>query len=179
VARKAERKPHETLEILECDPQKRHYLISFSELTLADDALRRLERIDDAVFFYKYPLKHQFANGRSLDAFNLSYPDVVAAMDGVVTKPGYGIVSDCLAHGAPMIYTDRGPFPEYEILVGEIQRHLTNAYLPSEDLYAGSWEGALRVIANQSRRYPKIRNDGAAVCARLIKNALKGMPDDC
>ena len=179
VARRAARKPQETLALLGCDPQKRHYLISFSELNLTGDALRRLERISDAVFFTKHPLEFRFANGRSLDAFTLSYPDVVAAMDGVITKPGYGIVSDCLAHGAPMVYTDRGPFPEYEILVREIKLHLANAYLPSEDLYAGFWEGALREVANQPRRYPQIRNDGAAVCAQLIKDALKGRNNVC
>jgi hypothetical protein len=178
VARAAERQPQETRELLGCDPRQKHYLISFAELSLGESALRTLEHIDDAVFFFKHPLKLSFANGRSLDAFALSYPDVVAAMDGVVTKPGYGIVSDCLAHGAPMVYTDRGPFPEYDILVREIERHLTNTYLPSPDLYAGSWAGALREIARQPRRYPQIRNDGAAVCAESIVNTLQGKPND-
>lgn len=177
VARRAEREPPETLELLACDPQQKRYLISFSELSLDSRALRLLERIDNAVFFFKHPLKLAFSNGRSLDAFPLSYPDVVAAMDGVVTKPGYGIVSDCLAHAVPMVYTDRGPFPEYDILVHEIKRCLTNAYLPSRDLYAGSWAGALRELAGQPRRYPQIRIDGAAVCAEVILNALEGMAD--
>jgi hypothetical protein len=172
VARKAERQPAETLALLGCDPQQKPYLISFSELNLNGGALRMLERIDDAVFFFKHPLKLSFANGRSLDAFALSYPDVVAAMAGVITKPGYGIVSDCLANGVPMVYTDRGPFPEYDILVREIKRHLTNTYLPSPDLYAGSWAGALQEIARQPRRYSRIRNDGAAVCAEAIMKAL-------
>jgi hypothetical protein len=172
VTRKAQRTPTETLELLGCDPRKRHYLISFTDLNLNEAALRRLEEIDGAVFFFKHPLRFQFANGRSLDAFDLSYPDIVAAMDGVITKPGYGIVSDCLAHGAPIVYTDRGSFPEYDVLVREIERHLTNVYLPSQDLYSGSWEGALQEIAKQPRRYPAIRDDGAPVCAELIKNAL-------
>jgi hypothetical protein len=173
VARKARRTPSETLEFLESDPQKQNYLISFSELNLTDSALERLEEIDGATFFFKHPLKFQFANGQCLDAFDLSYPDVVAAMDGVITKPGYGIVSDCLAQGTPIVYTDRGAFPEYDILVREIRRHLANAYLPSHDLYAGFWEGALREVASQARRYPGLRDDGAAFCAELILNVLK------
>jgi hypothetical protein len=172
VARKAQRKPSETLDLLGCDPHKRHYLISFADLNLDDSALRRLEKIDGTVFFFKHPLKLLFVNGRSLDTFDLSYPDIVAAMDGVITKPGYGIVSDCLAQGAPLVYTDRGSFPEYDVLVRDIKRHLTNVYLPSQDLYSGSWEGALQEIMRQPRRYPAIRNDGATVCAELIKNTL-------
>ena len=104
----------------------------------------------------------------------ISYTDLVAAMDGIITKPGYGIVSDCLVHGTPMVYTDRGPFPEYDILVDEIKRHLPNVYLPSQDLYAGSWKDALQELAGQPRRHPKIRDDGAAVCAELIRQTLEG-----
>jgi L-arabinokinase len=176
VARKAQKRPLETMELLQCDPSKRHYLISFADLDLKKEALRRLEEIDGAVFFFKHPLRFQFTNGRSLDTSDLSYPDVVAAMDGVITKPGYGIVSDCLAHGTPIVYTDRGSFPEYGVLVRAIQRHLTNVYLPSQDLYSGSWNGALQEIERLPRRTPAIRNDGAAVCAKLIKNALREKP---
>ena len=76
-----------------------------------------------------------------------------------------------------MVYTDRGPFPEYEILVRAIQCHLTNAHLPSQDFYAGFWGGALREIAGQPRRYPQIRNDGVAVCADLIMDVLHRVPN--
>jgi hypothetical protein len=174
VARKAQKTASETMELLQCDPHKRHYLISFTDLDLKEEALRRLEAIEGTVFFFKHPLEFQFANGRSLDTFDLFYPDVVAAMDGVITKPGYGIVSDCLVQGTPIVYTDRGSFPEYEVLVQAIQSHLTNVYLPSQDLYSGSWEGALQEITRPPRHTPAIRNDGAAVCAELIKNTLNG-----
>jgi hypothetical protein len=174
VARKARRSPPETRKLLGCDPQQRHYLISFADLNLTGGALKRLEEIEGITFFFKHPLKFQFANGRSLDGFEVSYPDIVAAVDGVITKPGYGIVSDCLAHGTSMVFTDRGAFPEYEVLVQEIREHLNHAYLPSRKLYAGSWEGALREVARQGRRSPRIRHDGAAVCAEWIKSVLKG-----
>lgn len=173
VARKAERDPVETRGLLGEDPRQKHYLLAFSDLELATGALEKVEAIDDAVFFFKHPLSFRFANGRSLDEFELSYTDVVAAMDGIITKPGYGIVSDCLVHGTPMVYTDRGPFPEYEILVDEIRRHLPNVYLPSQELYAGSWKEALQSLAGQPRRYSRMRDDGAAVCARLIKETLE------
>lgn len=174
VARKAERNPAETRKLLGGDPDSKHYLLAFSYLALTESALEKLEAVDDATFFFKHPLHFHFANGRSLDEFDISYTDLVAAMDGIITKPGYGIVSDCLVHGTPMVYTDRGPFPEYDILVDEIKRHLPNVYLPSQDLYAGSWKDALQELARQPRRHPRIRDDGAAVCAELIRQTLKG-----
>lgn len=174
VARKAERNPAQTRRLIGWDPKKKHYLLAFSHLDLAESALKKLAAIENAVFFFKHPLAFEFANGRSLDAFELAYTDVVAAMDGVITKPGYGIVADCLVHGTPIAYTDRGPFREYDILVEAIQAHLPNVHLPSRDLYAGSWAGALQELARQPRRTLKIRDDGAAICAGLITQLAEG-----
>ena len=40
-----------------------------------------------------------------------------APSDVVMTKPGYGIVSECLANGTALLYTARGRFAEYPVLV--------------------------------------------------------------
>ena len=40
----------------------------------------------------------------------LRYEDLVAASDVVVTKPGYGIISECIANQTAMLYTSRGHF---------------------------------------------------------------------
>ena len=97
---------------------------------------------------------------------------VVAAVDGVITKPGYGIVADCLAHGTPIIYTDRGFFPEYDILVQEIETQLTTVYLSSSDLYGGRWKSAITQLESQTRTIPDISCDGAQVCAEIILRHL-------
>jgi len=72
-----------------------------------------------------------------LDQLGLGYPDVVGAVDVVLTKPGYGIVSDAIAARARVVYTDRGDFPEYPILVREMPRHLACTYVSREDLRTG------------------------------------------
>ncbi len=97
---------------------------------------------------------------------------MVAAVDGVITKPGYGIVSDCLAHGTPVIYTDRGFFPEYDILVQEMAKHLTTVYISSEDLYAGKWEAAIEELEREPRVAPTLPCNGAEVCAEIILRYL-------
>ena len=38
-------------------------------------------------------------------------------LDVIVTKPGYGIISECIAASRPIFYTSRGNFREYDILV--------------------------------------------------------------
>ena len=172
VARRTERKREQTFKILGLDSDQKVYLISFAWLKLEEAAQGRVQDIDGAVFLYKHPLKYNFRNSICLDHHPLSYEDVVAAVDGVITKPGYGIVADCLSHGTPIIYTDRGDFPEYEILVQEITKQLTTVYLPSADLYAGRWKAAIRELERQSRVVPTLPCNGAEVCAETILRNL-------
>lgn len=172
VARRSTRSREETRGILGLGPNQQAYLLAFAMLELDDSALRAIENIPEAVFLYKHPLDYPLANGLCLDPYDLSYADVVAACDAVITKPGYGIVSDCLAHGTPMIYTDRGHFREYPVLVEAMSAHLPVAYLPSQDLYSGRWAHALSEIRRHPPRPVTLRTDGAEVCARIILETL-------
>ena len=54
----------------------------------------------------------------------LRYVDLVAAVDVVVTKPGYGIIADCVANRTAMLYTSRGRFVEYDVMVEQMPRFL-------------------------------------------------------
>lgn len=103
----------------------------------------------------------------SLGAAGLDYPDVVGAADAVVSKPGYGIVSDAIGAGTRLIYTERGDFPEYPILVREMAAYLACAHITNEDLMAGRLTDALRTaLAAQMPPLPDI--SGADVAARKI-----------
>lgn len=168
VARSSDRNREETRKILKLASDQKVYLVSFAYLDLEETAENRVENISHAVFLYKHPLSFRFSNGICLDGLPLSYEDVVAAVDGVITKPGYGIVADCLAHSTPIIYTDRGFFPEYDILVHEMAKQLTAVYLPSEDLYGGNWRSAIEELEKQPRAVASLPCNGAEVCARII-----------
>jgi L-arabinokinase len=81
-----------------------------------------------------------------LAAAGLGYPDVVGAVDVVVTKPGYGIVTDAIAAGTRVVYTERGDFPEYQVMVAEMPRYLACAHLSNEELRAGRIAGPVRRV---------------------------------
>ncbi len=173
VTRHAKRSREETRSILQLGLDQRVYLIAFAYLELKESSQKRVQEIAETVFLYKHPLSYNFGNGICLDGFFLTFEDVVAAVDGVITKPGYGIVADCLAHGTPMIYSDRGFFPEYDILVREISQHLATVYLPSEDLYAGRWKTAIEQLEEKPRVVPSLPLNGAEVCAQTILNFIE------
>ena len=85
-----------------------------------------------------------------LRALGLAYPDVVGASDVVVTKPGYGIVTDAIAAGARLVYTDRGAFPEYDVMVREMAGYLPTGYVRGDDLRAGRLGAGARRRAGAS-----------------------------
>lgn len=58
---------------------------------------------------------------RTLAAAGAGFADLVASADVVVTKPGYGIVSQILAMGKRAILVPGGVFPEEEYLVNSFQ----------------------------------------------------------
>jgi L-arabinokinase len=106
-----------------------------------------------------------------LAAAGVHYPELVAAADVVVSKPGYGIVTDCIGASTRLVYTDRGDFPEYPILVAEMQRYLPVAFASNDDVRAGRLDDALRQVMAVAFPPPPA-TDGASVAAVRLLGAL-------
>jgi hypothetical protein len=105
------------------------------------------------------------------DAFlsgSFRYEDLVAASDVVVTKPGYGIIAECIAAGTPMLYTSRGAFREYDLFVKEMPRYLRSRFISHADLFTGRWREALDGVVAQPAPAGKLQTNGAEVVASLL-----------
>jgi hypothetical protein len=101
------------------------------------------------------------------------YEDLVAAVDVVLTKPGFGIVAECIAAGTPLVYTSRGPFREYDVLVREMPRYLRCAFISQPELFAGRWRKPIDAALAQPPAPDTIALDGAEVAADAIE-AVRG-----
>jgi L-arabinokinase len=102
----------------------------------------------------------------------LGYEDVVRAADVVITKPGYGIISDCIAGGTAMLYTSRGRFAEYDVLVAEMPRYLRCRFLDQEALREGRWLNALDALMASPPPPERPRIDGARTAAEMIAQRI-------
>lgn len=108
------------------------------------------------------------ADSATLDAHGLRYQDLVAAVDVVVSKPGYGIVSECVANGTSFLYTSRGRFREYDLFVAEMPRILRCRFLAQDDLLAGRWADAIDALLRQPAPRGTPRLDGAETAADAV-----------
>ena len=96
------------------------------------------------------------------------YEDLVRAVDVVVTKPGYGIISECLANDTALLYTSRGDFREYEVLVDAMPAFLRCAFINHDDLFAGRWARHLDELLAQSAPPTQPATNGADVAADIL-----------
>jgi hypothetical protein len=111
----------------------------------------------------------------ALYAAGLRYEDLVAAADVVVSKPGYGIVSECAANGTALLYTSRGAFAEYDVLVRDMPALLRCAYIEQHELLDGRWHVHLdRLLA--APRPPRSDATGAWVAADRLLALLDDRP---
>jgi hypothetical protein len=97
----------------------------------------------------------------------LRYEDLVSAVDIVLSKPGYGIVSECVANGTRLLYTSRGRFREYDIFVEQMPRYLPCAFLAQDALVNGDWRPAVERLLAQPD-VPPAPTDGASRAAERI-----------
>jgi len=100
------------------------------------------------------------------------YEDLVRAADVVVTKPGYGIVSACIANDTAILYTSRGRFPEYDLFVREMPRFLRVQFIEQRELLAGNWKPALQTLLSSPRPAETPATNGAEIAADVILEVL-------
>ena len=114
-----------------------------------------------------------FVDEGQMYAAGLRYEDLVAAADVVVTKPGYGIISECLANETAMLYTSRGHFVEYDVMVREMPRVLRCRYIDQDELLAGRWCEPLNALLESPAAPERPPSNGADVAAAAIEHRLK------
>jgi L-arabinokinase len=98
----------------------------------------------------------------------LRYEDLVRGADVIVTKPGYGIISEAIANGAALLYTSRGHFVEYDVLVREMPRYLRAEFIERQQLLNGDWGAALRRLLSQPAPPERPPLNGAEIAAGEI-----------
>jgi hypothetical protein len=100
------------------------------------------------------------------------YEDLVTAVDVVLTKPGYGIIAECVAADTAMLYTSRGHFREYDVLVRDLPRVLRSRFISQADLFGGRWREALDALRAQPAPPEHPATNGAALAAAEITRVL-------
>jgi hypothetical protein len=106
-------------------------------------------------------------NALSDEATGLSYSDLVASVDVIITKPGYGMFVEAAAAGVPVLFTARGEWPETEALVTWLQDKAHCAQITTDALRAGAFDQELSKLLTQGP-YTPVAPTGNDEAAALI-----------
>jgi L-arabinokinase len=149
-------------------------LLSFGGIGFPGFDLGALAPLRDFVFLVETERGDLPSNVRALtDAFlserGLRFLDLVGGANVIVTKPGYGIVTDAIAARTPVVYTERGDFPEYPIMAAEMKRYVAAAYVSNRELKEGRIEAALREALAAPMPAPPDLSGAEAAARRIVE----------
>jgi hypothetical protein len=132
----------------------------FDVSTLPMDTIASLKK--DYLFISTHPLgSHTPENLISLKLMIPEYLGLIKYADIVMTKPGYGILVDCLVEKKPVIHTERGRFAEYPILRKFLDEQFPSVFLSKTDFFQGHWKEALDQALQIPKKFPKLPLHGA------------------
>ena len=151
------------------DVDKRWVLLSFTTLDWDDAALAEVESLEGYEFYTVKPLEWPGRrNIHAVDRMKMGFSDVLASCDVVVTKPGYGILSDGVVNAKPIVYAEREDFIEYPLLERELKRYLKNVHVPAAELYAGRLGPALAAVREAPEPAEELPGGGAEKVAGIL-----------
>jgi hypothetical protein len=84
----------------------------------------------------------------------LSYSDLVATVDLILTKPGYGMFVEAAAAGVPVLYVERRDWPEAQALTDWLQTVAHCTEISTEVFHRGAFVDEMRELLELGRYDP-------------------------
>ncbi len=172
VGRRGENRRGELLRKYSINPGKHLGLIYTGNFGMEQVQWQDLERFEDWEFVGVYALPGNPSNYHLVTKDHLKYQDLSASVDCIISKMGYGVFSESLLNGIPLVYLPRKQFAEYPVLDSEIKRLGAGIQLSTEAFNSLKWEMALDFSTSNFEREPVV-NSGARCCAEEIMEVAK------
>lgn len=79
-----------------------------------------------------------------LESIDMSFSDLLASCDGLLCKPGYGSFVEAACGGVPVLYVDRGEWPESPALESWLAQHAACKKITREQSERGDFHNELQ-----------------------------------
>ena len=153
-------------------PDCRFVLVAFGGVPMRLPA-ERWPRREDIVWLvpqaWTEALEHPAC--RAFESTGLSFSDLLASVDAVLTKPGYGTFVEAAACGTPVLYQRRPDWPEQAFLIDWLHRNAAARALAPDELATDAVEAALEALWRQVLP-PRPHCDGAGQVAAWLASRI-------
>jgi hypothetical protein len=153
-------------------PNERTVLVGFGGIPLTSLPLEQIEQLRYYRFLFDGPVPPGYSRIHSTTTLPFSFKTLIASVDIIMTKPGYGTIVEAVALQQPVVYVRRYNFADEPPLVDYLYRYGRGIELSLGDFTQGRWEPALQqALASPVPSLPPPAT-GAAEAAAFIAQQL-------
>jgi len=116
----------------------------------------------------------QHPDAVSIESFGLPFTDLLASVDAVITKPGYGTFTEAACNGTPVLYQRRDDWPEQDCLIDWLQAHGRCREVAADCLHSGEITADLDEVLSKTAPHRPLP-DGAVEAALHILNLHRSL----
>ena len=125
-------------------PDERTVLVGFGGIPLTSLPLEQIEQLRHYRFLFDGPVPGGYSRIHSTDTLPFSFKTLLASVDVIMTKPGYGTIIEAIALQQPVVYVRRYNFADEPSLVDYLHRYGRGVELSIDDFTQGRWEPTLQ-----------------------------------
>jgi hypothetical protein len=138
---------HEQLiEYLGLAPGERTVLVGFGGIPLDSLPYDKLESLTGYRFLFDGSVPPESTRFASITSLPFSFKTLMASVDIITTKPGYGTVVEAVALHTPLVYVRRYNFADEQSLVDYLHQYGRGVELSMSDFSQGQWLSALNKV---------------------------------
>lgn len=138
----------------------------------ADFCTRLWPAMDGVHYLVPGELAGDRKDTHSYSAMGLGFVDLLASVDLVITKTGYGTLVEAVVHQKPVLCIERGDWPEEEVLFPWCRRTGYFESLTFDQFQQGEFKHVLGRLLNQHWEKEPIQATGAEQAADCILERL-------
>jgi hypothetical protein len=154
-------------------PNERTVLVGFGGIPLTSLPLEQMEQLRHYRFLFDGPVPPGYFRIYSTKTLPFSFKTLLASVDVIMTKPGYGTIVEAVALQQPVVYVRRYNFVDEQPLVDYLHRYGRGIELSLDDFTQGRWEPALRKVVDLPMpAVPPPLTSGAADAATILAKLL-------
>lgn len=124
-------------------PAEKTVLVGFGGIPLTSLPLEEIQQLPPYRFLFDGPVPPHYSRIHSTQTLPFPFQTLLASVDIIMTKPGYGTIVEAVARQQPVVYVRRYTFADEPPLVNYLHRYGRGAELSLNDFTLGRWEQAL------------------------------------
>ncbi len=146
IAEPASSAREQLITLLALSPGERTVLVGFGGIQLTSVPFETLESLSGYRFLFDGPVLQDSTRVIATKSLPFSFKALMASVDIIVTKPGYGTIVEAVALQTPVVYVRRYNFADEQSLVEYLHRYGRGIELSMDDFMTGQWDQALREV---------------------------------